>query len=287
MKIGYIVLHYQTLEETQNCVASIINILTPEDCIIIVDNCSPNKTGKQLKALYKENCQIEVIISEQNLGFAKGNNLGFYNAKYKQKCEFIVLLNNDTLIKQENFRSILLSNYQKYGYDIVGPKVLQKNGEVNTSTPAKPIHISLQRAKVGQLSNLLRLLLSYVNLDVAFSKIFDKSNISNCDLSLSYSENVQISGCCFIFSKRYIEMFDGLNPETFMYLEEILLYIRAKNKNLKIAYDPELEVIHLEDVATNDLFKGKTRKKRQFKYKCQMRSFKVLLREIKYYENNV
>lgn len=281
MKIGYVVLHYQTLEETQNCVASIINILAPEDCIIIVDNCSPNKTGEQLKDMYKDKIQIDVIISKQNLGFAKGNNLGFYVAKYKQNCDFIILLNNDTVITQEHFRSILISNYQKYGYDIVGPKVIQKNGEVNASTPIKPIHTSLQRAKVGQLSNFIRLLLSYVNLDVVFGKIFDKNNISNHDLFLTYSENVQISGCCFIFSKRYIEMFDGLNPDTFMYLEEILLYVRAKKRNLKIAYDPDLEVIHLEDAATNMLFKGRTRKKRQFKYKCQMKSFKVLIEELK------
>lgn len=280
MKIGYVVLHYQTLEETQNCVASIVNILAPEDCIIIVDNCSPNKTGERLKELYKDNKQIEVIVSEHNLGFAKGNNLGFYSAKYEHKCDFIILLNNDTLIKQETFRNILLLNYQKHDYDIVGPKVLQKNGEVNTSTPSKPIHVNLLRARVGQLSNFLRLLLSYINLDIIFGKIFDKNNISNCDLSMSYNENVQISGCCFIFSKRYIEIFDGLNPDTFMYLEEVLLFIRAKNNNLKIAYDPELEVIHLEDAATDELFKGKSRKKRQFKYRCQMKSFGVLIREI-------
>ena len=281
MKISYVVLHYQTLEETQNCVTSIIDILAPEDSIIIVDNCSPNKTGEQLKEMYKDNKQITVIISKQNLGFAKGNNLGFYHAKYKHNSDFIILLNNDTEIHQKKFRNILISNYKKYGYDIAGPKIIQKNGEANTNNPVKPIHTSLQRAKVGQLSNFLRLLLSYVNLDVQFGKIFDKNNTSNRDLFLTYNENVQISGCCFIFSKRYIEMFDGINPDTFMYLEEILLYVRAKKRDLKIAYDPDLEVIHLEDTATNMLFKGKSRKKRQFKYKCQMKSFKVLISELK------
>ena len=281
MKIGYVVLHYQSIKETHECVESIINILTPEDCIIVVDNCSPNNSGEQLARDYKENRQIDIIFSTENVGFAKGNNLGFYRAKYKYKSDFIVLLNNDIIIRQNNFREILLLNYQKYGYDIVGPKVLQKNGKVNSSTPSIPLHTSLQRARVGQLSNFLRLVLSYINADIVFSNVFDKRNTLNNDLFMSYHEDVQISGCCIIFSKRYIETYDGLNDNTFMYLEEILLYIRAKKEKMKIAYDPDLEVINLEDAATNEVFKGRTKEKRQFKYRCQMKSFKVLIAELK------
>ena len=62
-----------------------------------------------------------------------------------------------------------------------------------------------------------------------------------------------------------------------MYLEEIILYMRAYRAGLKIVYDP----VHLEDAATLATFQGKTGKSRRFKYRCQMHSFKVLLEEIR------
>lgn len=49
--------------------------------IIIVDNCSPNGSGKQLEKMYSKCINITVIINEENQGFAKGNNLGYQYIK--------------------------------------------------------------------------------------------------------------------------------------------------------------------------------------------------------------
>lgn len=279
-RIGYVILHYKAIKETKNCIQSILSILTAQDCIIIVDNGSRDNSGEYLQERYCRNTQIEVIISEENLGFAQGNNIGFKRAKSNHKCNVIILLNNDTLIQQKNFREILISNYRKYNYDIVGPKILQRNGLMNPCSPQDPVHISIKRARIGQMSNYIRLFLSYINLDLLFSLFLGKAN-TDYKHSNFYQENVQIAGCCLIFMEKYTQMFDGLNPNTFMYLEEVLLYIKARKAGLKIAYDPELEVIHLEDVATDLIFKGKSMVKRQFKYRCQIKSFKVLISELK------
>ena len=279
MRIAYVVLHYQTIEETKQCVESILKVLSPEDCIVVVDNGSPNGSGIKIKELFGKVDQVEVIISEKNLGFAKGNNIGYFYAKYTHKADIIILLNNDTIIGQDDFRQKLISDYQKYKFDIAGPKILQRDGSVNTSSPCKPVHTTYIRAKVGQIINIVRLAISYLDLDLLFERI-ENSGKSGSNCCIEYSEDVQISGSCIILAPNYIKMFEGLNPDTFMYLEEIILYVRAQKYHLRIAYDPSIEIIHLEDAATNAIYSGKMRAKRQFKYKCQRQSFRVLLSEL-------
>lgn len=280
IKIGYIVLHYQAVDETCACVDSLKKVAIEKDIIIIVDNHSPNGSGEVLCRKFQHDINIEVILNSENLGFAKGNNVGYAEAKNKYQCDFIVMLNNDTLVVQSDFRDRIISAYEKYHFAVMGPKILQKDGTVNPCSPTLPVHTGLRRARIGQISNFVRFLLAIFDLDIWFGQLVDKPSDSK-DHALEYRENIQISGCCFIFSKEYIDRFEGLNPETFMYLEEIILYMRVKNAGLKIIYNPDIEIVHLEDVATQAAFKGKSRMARRFKYKCQMGSFRVLIRELK------
>lgn len=278
-RIGYVILHYQAINETLDCVASIKKVCDQDDVIIIVDNCSPNGSGKILYEKFQNEIDIKVIRNTENLGFAKGNNAGYTIAKQDYKCDFIVMLNNDTLMIQHDFRDKLTVAYEHYHFAVMGPKILQKDGNVNPSNPSIPVHTNIFRARIGQVSNYVRYILAVFGLDIVFGQLVDKKKEST-NRTEDLQEDVQLSGCCWIFSKDYVERFDGINSETFMYLEEILLYIRVKNAGLKIIYNPELEIIHLEDAATLETFKGKTKKARQFKYRCQMQSFKVLIKEL-------
>lgn len=273
-------MHYETYTETINCVESIMQIKAAQDIVLIIDNHSPNGSGKMLYEQYKNADNIEVIITPENMGFSKGHNVGFQLAKDTYLCDFIILLNNDTLIAQNDFRKQIIESYKQYHFAVMGPKILQKDGSTNKTNPRPPIHTNLRRARIGQISNYLRYALSIIGLDNLFSTLVDQTSMI-ADTADEYQENVQISGCCMIFSPDYITRFNGLNPDTFMYLEEILLYIRVRKANLKIVYYPALEIVHLEDVATLTSFRGKKRKARQFKYRCQMQSFKALINELK------
>lgn len=279
-KIGFVILHYETYTETMNCVESVMQIKDEQDIVLIIDNDSPNGSGNMLKQKYNMETNVEVIINNENMGFAKGNNVGFLLAKKKFSCDFIILLNNDTLITQNDFRQHVIQSYNQYHYAVMGPKILQKDGRTNRANPQAPIHINLRRARIGQLSNYLRYALSIIGLDNMFSTLVDQP-AKIAAATDEYQENVQISGCCMIFSPEYITRFNGLNPDTFMYLEEVLLYIRIRKANLKIVYYPNLEIVHLEDAATLTSFRGKKRKARQFKYRCQMQSFRALINELK------
>lgn len=81
--------------------------------LLLVDNGSKNESGKVLKEKYQHENKIHILMQKENLGFAKGNNIGFSYAKEQLKCDYIVLLNNDTFILQEEFFDLIKEEYKK------------------------------------------------------------------------------------------------------------------------------------------------------------------------------
>ena len=90
---AFVILHYNTIEDTILCVDSIKENVNSNYNIVIVDNCSPNGSGKLVKEKYCNDVDIHVILSERNEGFARGNNIGFIFAKERLHSKFIILMN--------------------------------------------------------------------------------------------------------------------------------------------------------------------------------------------------
>lgn len=275
--IGFIILHYQTIEDTIKCIESIKRNILNNYQIVVVDNASPNSTGEILDKKYYNDDRIKVVLKKENLGFAKGNNAGFKYLKENFNCDFIVMMNNDTEILQENFYNIIEEEYFDSQFDILGPKIILADNTIN------PIVTKMRTAKDirNEIIKLrLKLLLNYVHLDriVDIKKIFNKRTSNN--LPNERHENIVLHGCCLIFSRKYIEMFDGIDDRTFLYHEEELLFERARKNNLKIIYSPKLKILHKEYGATKTIAKTKN-KTRRFRYKNLILSAKVLYKDLK------
>ena len=52
--------------------------------------------------------EIDVLINDENLGFAKGNNVAYQYSKLKYNPDFIVTMNNDVEIETNNFEEKLV-----------------------------------------------------------------------------------------------------------------------------------------------------------------------------------
>ncbi len=87
--VSIIAINFNHLEVTKEFLESIKNISYPNYEVIIVDNASKEDPTKYFKSNFPE---VVFIRSEDNLGFAGGNNLGIRKAK----GEYFMLLNNDT-----------------------------------------------------------------------------------------------------------------------------------------------------------------------------------------------
>lgn len=280
--IAFVILHYYTYEDTCKCVESIIEKIGIEKYrIIVVDNASKNDSFAKLQDRYNKNEKIILIHNERNLGFANGNNVGFKYVKNKFNAKFIALINNDTYLIQDNFFKLIESEYKYSKFDVLGPKILLPNNEVN-SIQKKLISLSelnkiAFRYKLIYIFNLLHIGFIYDNVKYFIKKILkikEKSTYSQEGIDIR-QENIVLHGAFLIFSKRYINMFDGLNDKTFMYMEEKILAATLKKYRMKSVYNPNIVIFHNEDSSTNAVNKNK-RKKILFVYKNAIKSSKVL-----------
>lgn len=243
--------------------------------VVIVDNKSPNGSGEKLSKMYYGNPNVHVILNPQNAGFSGGNNVGFRYAKENLKADFIVMLNNDTIIEQSNFEELVVEEYAKSGFAVLGPRV-ENPGHYFSSNPVaykelSTFHYILELVKVS-----FNYILMYLHVESIYQQAKRKAHIftgvtakysKRCDMERR--ENVMLHGCFWVFSKKYIDLFDGLNQQTFLFCEEPLLYHRLLLNKLKSVYQPAIHIFHKEDAATNSITLS-NRKKHMFVNKHQM-----------------
>lgn len=280
MHISFVILHYLTIEDTIQCIESIKNNIDYNDySIVIVDNGSKNNTGKMLKDKYEKEKNIKVILSDVNLGFARGNNIGFKYAKNEFNADFIALINNDTIIEQKDFCKNIIKEYNSTGFDIAGPKITSLvDNQLQNPIPIQFYSIKDVRKKIMKFNILL--VLNYIGADTTLQKIKTKIKKESNIVDRNNLKDYQLHGSALLFSINYIKNYEGLCSDTFMYCEEdILKYISVRD-NLDMRYLPSIEIYHKEDSATNEVFK-KNILKRRFYYKHSIKSCKALICLIK------
>lgn len=226
-------------------------------------------------------------MNNKNLGFSKGNNIGFMYAKNVLKSDFIIMTNNDTLFMQKNFTRLLVDEYETSKFAVMGPKIiLQDKTFYSNPMRINPITLEELKARKAYIKCLLFInYLSIENIFIGLKKIFNRKksiklkneNILKQKIAFSNKriENVQLHGSCLIFSKEFIGSFDGLDDRTFMYMEEEILFLQLRINNMKSVYNPNIEIIHLEDAATNSI-NTKNKFKRRFMYKNSLNSMKII-----------
>lgn len=287
--VSFIILHYQDYETTVKCIQYIQkNIRYENYYIIIVDNGSPNKSGALLKKKYIDSNIIHVVISDVNLGFAKGNNLGFQYAKNKLQSRFIVVINNDIFIEQENFIDVLIEKYYYTKAYVIGPDIL---------TPSKMHQNPLRDVVCSEREVKKKIIIKSIFLYYFYLKkllhLEDKVNIlenwfekidkKNHDQNQWENDkiNVVLQGACIVFTPTYIiNENNAFSPETFMYGEEDLLAYKCQKKGYKTLYTPAIRVLHLNGETTSKTYTNSLEKK-IFSYKYIIVGWKILLKNMR------
>lgn len=117
-KISIITLCYNQLEYTKQCVESVLKYTAyPNYEFILVDNNSTDNTAEYLRRMEKESDRVRIVLNSTNRGFAGGNNDGIAISN----GEYIVLLNNDTVVTKGWLTGLLKHFNQKEKVAMVGP----------------------------------------------------------------------------------------------------------------------------------------------------------------------
>lgn len=288
MDLAFVILHYIVVEETISCAESIIQkVGSPNYCIIIVDNASPNDSYQLLREKYAEDARFHLIKNEGNFGFARGNNVGFQYAKNQLNAKYIVLQNNDTELVQQGFFEQINRLYLKERYAVLGPLILSRDGKCTTNPASLRLKTELEISellkacnrelllnKAGISSKQYKRLLKILRfVRKPFNHREKPEIVTDCYFKVQHT-NVKLNGSCLVFSPDYIRVFDGLDNRTFMYFEEEILLLHVMNNGLTTLYSPELVIYHKEDGAT-DVEYFTCKRKRRFILENLLNSIKV------------
>jgi hypothetical protein len=93
-KIFIIVLNWNNIKDTLECLESVTSIAYPNFETVFVDNHSTDNSFAIIREKYPN---IHLIQNEANLGFAEGNNRGI-EYSLKRNAKYVFLLNNDTVV---------------------------------------------------------------------------------------------------------------------------------------------------------------------------------------------
>lgn len=164
--------------------------------------------------------EIILIKNEINYGFAEGNNIGIRYALRIFNPDYILLLNNDTIVDKKFLGEMVNTGENDENIGIVGPKIYYYDepetiwcigGKISWKL-ARGIHIGTNEIDNEQYEE---------------EKEFD-----------------YVSGSAFLIKKEVLEEVGLMDKNFFLYFEETDLSLRASIKGYKSVYSPKAKVWH-------------------------------------------
>ena len=118
-RASIIIISYNGLyENTRPCLESVIKKTTGDNYeIVVVDNNSNDGTQDYLRQMASQNPRLKLVLNNSNRGFAGGNNEGIRASN----GDYLVLLNNDTLVTDGWLEKLLSPLAEDRTIGMVGP----------------------------------------------------------------------------------------------------------------------------------------------------------------------
>jgi len=234
-----VILNYNTPVDTINCIKSILKYNTALIKIVVVDNASSDCSLKLIKEFVSSMPFVTIVESKENLGYARGNNLGIDFLKKDPSVEYFMILNSDILFV-EDIIPALIDNLCDKKIAIISPVLYKKNMQdydYNCARKAPSffeifIHFLLLAHEPSFLRKRRYLLKNLKN----------RKGLLPVDLP---------SGSCMLFSKATCEQIGIFDPNTFLYYEENIIAEKIAEKSLgRIYINLDLKCIHLGATST-------------------------------------
>ncbi|MDO4555999.1 MAG: glycosyltransferase [Lachnospiraceae bacterium] len=291
-KFCFIILHYGDKTVTQKCIDSILKLKNGKNIsIVLVDNDgTKTKAERQkLKSFFEEiDERIRVLTIKENYGFSYANNMGYIVVKKEIQPDYVIVANNDIVFGQEDFLRSVHESYVHNRFVVLGPDIIQQESGFHQN----PLDYNLRSKKqVDRTIFLNHIALRFFEVIFPFVYLYNKwmkkKKVDMCQHVNRIShmmEDFVPCGACIILSKKFIDEEEKVfSPETAFYYEEYLLYYKCKKNGYRIVYDPNIQVVHGDGVATANDRKTEKRKT-SFIVKNTLESARIYRAEV--YGNN-
>lgn len=230
IKLSIIIISFNTMDITRDCLRSIYNANWRSKYeIIVVDNNSQDGSVEMIKREFPE---VKLIENGDNKLFAIANNQGAHIAK----GDYLLLLNSDTIIAEDNLQK-MIDYFDALPDDVIciGPKVLNEDGSVQSCGNIPMGNAWFHVAKLYGLNKMLPLYTIWPELQTNPQKTHRTGWVSGC--------------CMMIPRNKYIEV-GGLNENLVFYGEEPEFGYRTDKLGYRTMYYAGAYIIHLGGKST-------------------------------------
>ncbi len=118
-KVYIIILNWNGVKDTLECLESVFKLNYSNFEVIVVDNGSTDNSVETIRKMYP---QVTLIENEKNLGYAGGNNIGMrYAMEYE--AEYVWLLNNDTVVESNALSKLIASADNRPEIGLISPVI--------------------------------------------------------------------------------------------------------------------------------------------------------------------
>ncbi len=253
-KFSVIIADYGTLQRTEKFIEDFYNACEPVDNVafIVVDNFdktnlpvyqmkftknyskieSFSKWNHKSYQIYKgniEKCDVYLIRTGENLGYAKANNIGTLFAMEVLQTSYLIFSNNDILfpekIKLEKFIKKFIEDKQRF---VIGPKIKELTGDFQS--PAQRMS-------------------PYLCFFGMYLRFFTMGKVSSAHILSVIPDAIsgnyfKVKGCFIVVEAQKFRSVGMFDEATFLYFEEDILSERGLAKGYTCYFYNELSVIH-------------------------------------------
>jgi GT2 family glycosyltransferase len=237
LRASVVIVTWNTRDLTAQCIASLKESLGqfPVE-IVLVDNDSKDGTADYIAA---EHPDVVLVQSGENLGFARGNNLGFGHAR----GEYLILLNSDTIVLPGAVQRLV--EYLDEHPEIAAVGGEHRNGErefvpEGYRFPSLWIDLSIAAGLYKFGPGLLK----------------RRSRLARLWYTWETGEVDWLGNSFVAFRREVIERVGALPDEFFLYGEDVEWYWRMRQAGLRVAYVHGAPIIHLENQSSDQLYKS-------------------------------
>lgn len=216
--VTIITINYNSFEETLEFLDSIFKISYPNYEVYVVDNASEEFDRSILEDKYSK---VKIIESEENLGFAGGNNL----AVRESISDYVAFLNNDTIVTEDFLEPIIEQLESDSSIAMASPKILYYGSNIIQYAGSTRINPYTSRGeRIGY-------------------KEVDKGQYDKI------TKTGSIHGSALIFPRKVVDKI-GLMPEFyFLYYEEVDWCEQARKKGLNSLFVGISTVYHKSSIS--------------------------------------
>lgn len=218
-RVAILILNWNGKKDTVPCLHSVKRLTYPCD-LLLIDNGSTDGSVHEIRSIFPD---LEILETGANLGFAEGNNEGIKIA-LERGADYVLLLNNDTLVDPDLIEGFLQSFQSHPEAGIVGGKI------VLYDSPDLLDHW-------GGMWNNKKGVFDFVGLR-------QKASSWESSLSMDY-----VCGAAFMVKKEVFEKIGLLEKRFFVLWEEADFCFRAKKQGFASYTAPQAKVLHKVSVS--------------------------------------